>query len=185
MLHAKDIAVDSLKFGTMFVVSQWLAGGSLMDGNWQKNSLFTILGFAAYQLSTRTALSTKGLTGATKMVADDLIKVGTMMIVSRLLSGGSLTDPNWFSASMATLIGFFTYDIVTSKYIKGKDLTYNTKLQAVVDDWAKVGTMLIVSRLISCESVADPKWLMSSIGVLLGFSVYNLGTSHIIDKIFG
>ena len=183
MLHVKDIAVDWVQVGTMLVVSQWLSGGGLSDSQWMQSSLFTILGFTAYHLSTRNFLGV-GLTGQTKMVADDWIKVGTMLVVSRLLGGGGLSDPTWLAASMATLLGFTAYDIVTSKYVQGKDLTYNPKLQNLVNTWAKVGTMLVVSRLISCESIFNPAWMMGSLGVLIGFTMYDVGTSHVIDRIF-
>jgi hypothetical protein len=184
MLNAKDIATDWVKVGTMLVVSKWLSGGSLMDVTWQKGSLATILGFTAYHLSTRNFMTPKNAEGPAKLVADDILKVGTMFIVSQMITGGSLADSKWLSGAIATIIGFIVYDILTINYLKGKNLTYNTKLQSLIDDWAKVGTMLLVSRLISCESLLDPKWMMASIGTLLGFSVYDVGTSHIIDKLF-
>lgn len=179
----KDIATDWAKFGTMFVVSHWLAGGSLTDRNWQMASIFTLLGFAAYHLSTRNVL-TPQWQGKSKAIADDWIKVGTMLVVSRMLSGGGLGDGDWIRASLGTLIGFTVYNIVVADYIQGKELTYNDKLQDVINDWAKVGTMLIVSRVISCQPMLDPKWMVGAFGTLLGFTAYDLGTSHLIDAAF-
>ena len=119
MLHGKDIATDWVKVGTMVVVSQWLSGGSLMDFSWQKNSLATLLGFTAYHLSTRNFMTHQGLEGPAKRIADDIIKVGTMLVVSRLIGGSSLADPVWISNSIITIIGFIVYDILTINYIQG------------------------------------------------------------------
>jgi hypothetical protein len=185
MLYAKDIASDWLKVGTMSAVSQWLKGGSLTDTKWQMETLFVLLGFTAYHLSTRNFLTPTGLDGVPRMIADDTIKVGTMFVVSRLLSGGGLMDRQWITACMATLIGFAVYNIVVGRYIKGSDVTGNPKLQMVVDDWAKAGTMMVVSRLISCESLLDPAWAQGALGTLLGFTAYDMVTSHVIDKLFG
>lgn len=179
----KDIAADWAKVGTMLVISQWLSGGSLTDGSWQMNSLFTLLGFTAYHLSTRNVLTPKW-EGKSQAIANDWIKVGTMMVVSRMLSGSGLSDSTWIRASLATLVGFTVYNIVIADYIQGKELTYNNKLQDVINDWAKVGTMLLVSRVISCQPIFEPEWIMGAFGTLLGFTAYNLGTSHIIDTIF-
>lgn len=184
MLNIKDIAVDWVKVGTMLIVSNWLTGGSFRDSSWQMSSLFTLIGFTAYHLSTRNFMTPKSMEGAPRRIADDSIKFGTMFIVSRLLNKGSLTDPSWIKASLATLIGFAVYNLVIHKYVQGKDLSVNPKLQMVIDDWAKVGTMLIVSRLISCESVLDQTWVMSTLATLVGFSTYDLVTSHAIDMVF-
>ena len=180
----KAVAEDWVKVGTMLMVSQWLNGGSLLDGSWQQSSLFTLLGFTAYQLATRQLLTPSDVKEPGKSIIDDTLKFGTMFVVSRLLSGQSLADQSWISASIATLVGFAVYNIVVATYVKGKDLTYNPKLQMVVDDWMKVGTMLAVSRIISCESLFDPKWVRGSLATIIGFSTYDLVTSHIIDKSF-
>lgn len=184
MFPFKDIASDWMKVGTMMVVSQWLKGGSLTDGGWQLTSLFTLLGFTAYQLSTRNFM-TPQWEDAPMRIANDTIKFGTMFVISRLLSGGNLWDPAWLSACMGTLIGFAVYNVVVYKYVQGKELSYNPKLQMVIDDWAKVGTMLLVARLVSCESLFNSEWAMGSLAVILGFTTYDLVTSHVIDKIFG
>lgn len=183
MLYAKDIATDWVKVSTMFVVSRFLSGASLGDLQWQRSSLFTILGFTAYQLSTRH-LTPTGYEGTKKLIIDDLNKVGTMLVVSHLLGGGSLTNVNWLSSVLGTLVGFIVYDVITEKYIKGNELSYNTKIAGSIDDWAKFGTMFTVSRLMGCESVFDPQWAAGSFNVLIGFTAYNIITSHIIDRIF-
>lgn len=180
----KDIAIDWVKNSTMLTVSRWLSGGSLLDGAWQKTSLFTLLGFTAYQLSTKNFVP-GGMSETATSATSDILKFGTMFIVSQLLSGGSLTDTAWIYSTFATLVGFTVYHLLTEKYIKGPALATNSKLAAVIDDWTMWSTMFFVARLISNDSLLDPAWVMSSVGVMLGFTVYELGTSYIIDSIFG
>lgn len=182
MLHAKDIVTDWLKVGTMMAVSRWLSGQSLMDRSWQTASLHTLLGFTSYHLSTRNVVNTEA-TGEFKPIADDWVKVGTMMIVSRLLSGGNLMDQQWIFGCIATLVGFTVYHIVTSKYIKGSDMATNDHVQMAIDDVAKVGTMLLVSRLMTCQSVFDSTWASGSLATLVGFVAFDLVTSHLLDVV--
>lgn len=180
MLYAKDIVTDWTKVGTMMMISRWLSGESLADRSWQMASLYTLVGFSTYHLSTRQIINTD-LAGEYKPIADDFVKVGTMMIVSRLLSGGNFTDSTWIYACLATLIGFAVYHLTTAKYIQGKELTYNSKLQDTIDDWAKNGTMFGISRLIKCQSILDPAWAGGTVATLLGFTTYDLVTSRLVD----
>lgn len=191
MLHGKDIAIDWVKVSTMFVVAQWLAGKSLGDRSWQMSSLYTLLGFSAYHLVTRQLFEDPGPEhehhkghDTQEAIQTDWLKVGTMLVVSRMLSGSSLADGDWIRQGLAVLVGFTIYNLVTARYIQGKELTYNPKLRLAIDDWAKVGTMLAVSRVLSCQSLTDPSWIAASMGTLVGFTVYDLGTSHLIDHFF-
>lgn len=183
MIHSADILTDWGKFGTMLALTQWLSGGSLSDAKWQKATLFTLSGFTSYHLTTRNIFS-HHLSGTTGAIVNDWIKVGTMFIVSQLLSGGSLTDAAWIRACLATLIGFTVYNLVTAKYVKGAALTYSPKLQMTIDDWAKFGTMLVVSQAVTCQPF-NPKWLSLTLATLLGLSAYDLGVSHLVDRIKG
>lgn len=183
MLHIKDIAIDWGKAGMIMVISQWLSGVSLMDSSWQISTLFTLLGFAAYHLGTRN-IPTPTFKGNTQTVVDDWIKFGTVLIVSRMLSGGGLGDGTWIRSSLATLAGFAVYNIIISNHIQGNQLTYNKKLQDVINDWAKYGTKLIVSHVLSCQPMFAQSWIINVFGTLIGLTAYNLGISHIIDAVF-
>jgi hypothetical protein len=180
MFYAKDIITDWAKVGTMLLVSRWLTGDSLMDTAWQKTSLYMLLGFTAYHLSTRNFVDVKKYSRVTRSVINDTLYFGTMLFVAQVLAGGSVIDPVWIAASLATLFGLVVYNVSIVNYING-NVTSNKKLGMAIDDWAKFGTMLLVSRLVSCESILDPKWAMSSLGVLIGFSAYDLVVSHAVD----
>jgi hypothetical protein len=134
-----------------------------------------------FHLTTRHLIDTTRA-GEYKPIADDFVKVGTVMIVSRLLSGGSFLDKSWIYSSILTLVGFAIYHLTVAKYVQGKELTYNKPLQNVIDDWAKVGTMLVGSRLLGCESVFDPEWAKSSIATLMGFTTYDLAVSRLVPS---
>ena len=177
----KDIITDWAKVGTMLLVSRWLSGSTLMDVAWQKTSLYMLLGFTAYHLSSRNFVNVDKYSKVTQKVINDLLYFGTMLFVSHVLAGGSVLDPVWVATTLATLGGLVVYNVSVTDYVQGPKITSNKQLGMAIDDWAKFGTMLLVSRLVSCESVLDPKWAMSSLGILIGFSAYDLVVSHGID----
>lgn len=171
-VNFQDIMNDLLKVGTMLVVSRVLSGGSLQDPAWQRSSLFTLLGFTAYHILTKNFIDTERF-GEYKSIADDWLKVGTMMVVSRLLSGGSLTDRAWQMSSLFTLLGFTAYNLLTKNFIQGSQFAENPAVVSSINDWAKVGTMLAVSHLLGGGNVQDAAWQRSALGTLLGFTAYN------------
>lgn len=177
-LHLQDILTDVAKVGTMLVVSQLLTGNSLTDPSWQWFFISTLLGFTAYHLTTRN-INTKGRS-LSKGMLDDWAKFGTMLIVVRLLAGGSLFDTQWIYSVVAVLIGFMVYHIFIGKHVQGKELTYSRALRDVIDDWAKFGTMLFVSQFISCESILDPKWIVNALATVVGYSVYDVTLAHLL-----
>jgi len=178
MSHTQDIMNDWAKIGTMLIVSHLISGGDVMDQNWQKASLFTLLGFTAYHLITRDMVDTGKFAGY-KPIADDWVQVGTMMIVSRLLAGGDVTDQAWMKGSLFTLVGFSAYHLVTKNFIKGKELSGNPDVATTVNDWAKFGTMFIVSQLLKGGEF-NQDFAKSSMAVLLGFATFNLAVKKFI-----
>jgi len=182
MIHSKDIFVDWVKNTTMFSVARWLSGESLMDRQWQMSTLFTLLGFSVYQLSTRNIIDTD-YAGSYKAIADDWLKFGTMFIVSRLLSGQSLFDMTWVMSTLATLIGFSVYHLVLKLYVKGPELSSNKHIIDAIDDTAKWGTMFLVARMITGESILDHQWALSSLGTIIGFITYDVLVSPVTDKL--
>lgn len=172
-INFSDILADWAKVGTMLVVSRLISGESIQDQDWIRASLFTLVGFTMYHVLTRNVVDTERF-GEYKPIADDWMKVGTMMVVSRLLSGQSLQDPAWLQASLFTLLGFTAYNLLTSKVIKGENVSQHPAVVATVNDWAKVGTMLVVSRLLAGGSLTDQAWARGGLATLLGFTAYNV-----------
>lgn len=112
----KAVWDDWLKVGTMLAVSAVLSGGNL-NMNWVRGSMTTLVGFTLYQVITKHLVRNPGQTEVTRDIGDDWIKVGTMMTVSNILSGGRF-DRSWAQSSLFTLLGFTTYHLVTRKYMK-------------------------------------------------------------------
>jgi hypothetical protein len=177
----KGAITDVAKNGTMFMVARWLSGNAMSDTSWQLSTIFTLIGFATYHYTTKYI--DLGLTGLSGNIYDIWVKWSTMFIVSRLLSGGSLTDSKWLMSSLFVLIGFTVYYLFVGSYLQGRDLTYNPKLQNTINDVLMNSTMFIISHVLGGGSVVDQKWMKSSIESLVGFTAYNLGTSHIIDAL--
>lgn len=173
----RRVQLDALKFGTMFIVSRALAEQSLVDMAWVKSSVLTIVGFAVFDIlvANLVNLDNVNLQDELKEMVETWLKVATMMIVSRYLSGGSLQDPNWVKESLYTILGFNTFTLVTKKFMQRNPTgKLSPKAKAVVEDWLNVGTMMIVSRIMSAQSITDPTWLKGSMLTLLGFTVYDV-----------
>lgn len=182
ILANTDLVVDWLKFSTMFVVSRLLAGGDLGDQKWMMSCLYTLLGFAAYQLVVKTMIPNNADNEVMKKVLNTWLKVGTMLVVSRLLSGEELNE-KWAMSSLFTILGFNAYDAVVSDLVP-LDMIENPIVSAVVVDALTVATMSTVSQLLAGEEL-NKKWMMSTLYTFLGFAAYDvaggklLGTEYI------
>lgn len=174
--------VDFMKNGTMFVVSRMLSGKPMSDVSWQSSTLYSLLGFVSYHFSTKYI--SVGLSGLAKTIYDMWAKWGTMLVVARLLSGASLLDTKWIASTLFVLIGYTVYYLFIYRYVQGKDVTTNIDLQDSIDDTLMNGTMLIVSQLLSGGSITDPLWIRSTIEILIGYTAYDVGTTHIFSKIY-
>jgi hypothetical protein len=109
-------------------------------------------------------------------IRNDWLKVGTMLIVSHLLSGGDLQNQEWMRGSLFTLLGFTVYHLVTAKF----DTTFAGEYKPIADDWMKVGTMLVVSRVLAQQPL-DEAWMRGSLFTLLGFTAYHVATKKFIS----
>jgi len=161
------------KVGTMLLVSRLFVGGDINDIAWRQSSLFTLMGFATYHVFTANVFDTSNFTPTVQAIANDWIEVGTMLVVSQALAGQPFNEA-WFRGSLFTLLGFTAYNLFTANLVDSATISDAPGVQAAIDDWAKVGTMLIVSRLLAGGDLNDPAWTRASLGTLLGFTTYNL-----------
>ena len=100
---------DLTKVSTMLVTVKLLSArdvASLMNPQWLMTSALTLAGFATYHLVTKKLLDTSDRNGDWKQISDDLLKVGTMLVVSHYLGGGDVTDRNFVQNSANTILGF-------------------------------------------------------------------------------
>ncbi len=170
LLADRALVKDWLNFGTMFVVSRLLAGGALDDNAWIMSCLYTLLGFTTYHLVVKKMIP-NNMSGAMERVMNTWLKVGTMLTVSRLLSGEPLNE-KWMMSSLYTLLGFNAYDIITIDMVPN-NLTGNEAINAAINTIVCVGTMSVVSRVLSGEPL-NQKWLSGTVYTLVGFATYDV-----------
>lgn len=179
-----DVLNDVVQVGTMLVVSRALmanvdANTSLSDNAWIKSSVYTLLGFTAYHVFTKQFFKTDGQTNdVVKAVMDDWLKVGTMMVVTQMLSQGPF-NKSWMRTASHTLLGFTMYQVFTKHLVPVT--AENAVMQDVMNDWLKVGTMLVFSRFLSGQAF-DNQWMQESLFTLLGFTAYQTVTKKLLDK---
>ena len=118
-LDNKDMEVavnNTINVATMLVVSRGLQ--ALMDGGqtkfdeaWMKSSLYTLLGFASYDLFVKKFVP--DVDPKYNSALHTTAQFGTMFIVSRLLADKPI-DESFVKSSSYVLVGFAVYDIVVS-----------------------------------------------------------------------
>jgi len=111
------------------------------------------------------------MAGAMERVMNTWLKVGTMLIVSRLLSGEPLNE-KWMMSSLYTILGFNAFDIVTIDMVP-TNLTKDANINAAINTTACVVTMSLVSRVLSGEPL-DNKWMMGTLYTIAGFATYDV-----------
>ena len=108
----------------------------------------------------------------------DIIKNGTMLVVSRLLVGGKLTDSMWEMSILYILIGFIVFNIVVKRLIPSNLFT-NRSMKRAIRTVSKYGTMFIVSKVLTGEKI-DIKWIKSTSFILIGFLFYDIVTYKLV-----
>ena len=105
-----------LYHGTALLVARVLSGGDLSEA-WMTSTVYTLVGFSAYDLFVKGAVSTAAVANNDlRNIADTALNVGTMLVVSRLLEGGSL-DEQWMTSGVHTVLGFAAYELGTKKLL--------------------------------------------------------------------
>jgi hypothetical protein len=178
ILADRDLVVDWVKFSTMFVVSRLLAGGDLGDQQWMMGCLYTLLGFTAYHMVVKKMIPNNAENEVMRRVLDTWLKVGTMLTVSRLLSGQAL-DEQWMMSSLFTILGFNAMDAVVKDLVP-LDNVENDAMRNVLTDGLTVATMSTVSTLLAGGEL-DNQFMTSSLYTFLGFAAYDLGTSNLLN----
>jgi len=178
ILADRALVIDWVKFSTMFVVSRLLAGESLDDQSWMMSSLYTLLGFTAYHVVVKKAVANNMESASMRRVMDTWLYIGTMLVVSRLLSGEPL-DEKWMMSSLYTILGFNAWDVLVKDMIP-RNLTDNPNINAAIDEAIQIGLMAVVSRLLSGEELNE-KWMMGTAYSIAGFTAYNVGTVALLN----
>jgi hypothetical protein len=130
-----------------------------------------------------------------KDVLDNWLKFGTMMAIERVMSyylvgiknATSVFDKSWLLTTVFTLLGFSLYFILVRHVIPNK--FGNVMVRNVLDDLLLNGTMLAASHVMvtylgggDSDGLFNKEWIMTTGFILLGFTVYNAGTSQILPQ---
>ncbi len=115
-----------------------------------------------------------------KDMLDNWMKWGTMFLVSRVLTysfidrSQDLFNKSWFFDSLFTLLGFSLYFIFVRHMVP--KVSDSPLMHEIIDDWAKFGTMLVGSHVITTTyfggELFNMTWVMQSLFILIGFTVY-------------
>lgn len=177
ILSDRALISDWLMYSTMFVVSRVLAGAPLDNKDWIMSCLYTLLGFSAYHLVVKKMVP-NNFSGIMNRVVFTWLYVGTMLLVSRLLSGEPLNE-KWMMSSLYTILGFNAYDIVTQDLIP-ENITSNKDIKAAIGHVVQVLSMSVVSRVLSGEEL-NKKWLTGTLYTCAGFVAFDLVTGKILQ----
>jgi hypothetical protein len=165
LLQDKDFQQNIMKFATMLVVSKSF---STTDNEWQTASLYVLIGFAAYHAVTKKLVK-NDFEGPMKSVANTWLKVGTMLAVSRALSGSPF-DNQFYMESAYTIAGFNVYDVLVYKYLP---VIENPILSQITADAMVVGTMATVKQALLGKS-HDRSFVIQTLQTIAGFAAYNV-----------
>jgi hypothetical protein len=102
---------DVIYFGTILVVARLLSGKPLNDVEWMKETSYWLIGFCAYSIITSKFVDTSKFSKNTKASAVDIMKWGTMFIVSQWLANKPFNQ-EWGMKALSWTAGFAIYDVL-------------------------------------------------------------------------
>jgi len=121
-----------------------------------------------------------------KVASNDILKIGAMILMARLVGKQSLRDKEWISVSLYILLGFAVYHILIRHIINPHDYVDMSAIRYAVDDFIKFGVVLIIVRLAltrNIGSLTDSTWLKQTSIILGGFALYDIVVAKIVEKI--
>jgi hypothetical protein len=109
-------------------------------------------------------------------------KVSTVIVVSHVLQNELFRNPiftnKWLYAAVSQLIGWVVYDV----FVDGKQnfKHSNPRIAAAMNTTFKMGVIFVVSKIVSTgmdgKVDLNEKWIISTIKVLAGFALVELGS---------
>ena len=140
--------------------------------------IYLLLGLATYSLIIKKLIPKDINNKHIKSIINVNTLYGTMLIVSRLLSGNDFTT-EWINSVVYILLGFTTYNIVIKDLIPFNKIKDN-KIKNAINDSSEIFVMSIVSQFLSGK-IYDSKWFYSTLYTSTGFIAYHLLTSSILS----
>jgi hypothetical protein len=121
-----------------------------------------------------------------RVAADDILKIGAMILMARLFSKQTVMDKQWISVSLYILLGFAVYHILIRHIVNPYNYVDMTAIRYAVDDFIKFGIVLIIVRLAMYKnigSLTDSTWLKQTGVILGGFAIYDIVVAKIVEKL--
>jgi hypothetical protein len=165
LINDKDFQQDMMKFATMLSFSKSF---SSTDKEWQMASIYILIGFASYHAVTKKILKNE-LEGQSKAIVKTWMKVGTMLAVSRSLTGKPF-DKEFIMDSVFTLLGFNAFDVLTHKFVPEIE---HPILANIVTDVFVVSTMSVVKQILLGKPT-NKSFITSTLQTIGGFAVYDI-----------
>lgn len=188
----KNVLDAWLKYGTVFLIYRLCTYFFFERDNpnavfFEKESLqlvlFILIGFTVYYLLVEPYVPINVQHPILRNIANDSLMFGTVLITSHVLetymTDGRFFNNDWLKTAGIILLAFATYRVLVQPFIPLDRL--NPNIQPIVSDWAQFGTFLVAFRLLQGKSIADEKWILSVLFVLLGFTGYHLITKKLVD----
>ncbi len=147
-------------------------------------SALVIIGFVAYQLMIASWLRTENyVNGSAKIALDDTLKFMTMFAITRLLSGGSLSDPEWIKQSGLFIAAIVAYDMLLHNMVNNKLTSLQPTTALAVNDVLKWGSVFAMHNF-AMQGEFDRSWMLSTGGFCLGYVIYDLFIGKYTEKLF-
>lgn len=183
-MNKRTMLTDTFKPLTVGFVVRLLSGQSLTDRTWHLSMIFSVAGFLIYNLLIDGMVDTNELAHESQQpLVKDVIKTFSRLTVANMLAGEKL-DAEWLLGTLITVTGFAVYHVFVSNYVKGADICPDTRLADAINDWARAGTMLLLTPVLKGERVLKPAWVDRIGRTLLGLGVYHGGVNPLLEQVF-
>ena len=112
----KEVYNTTVMISTVKIISAMLAGKDLQSQDFINDLLYSLIGFAVYDVFTKDFVDQQNFTSAvTEAIVQDTVKFGGMFAVVQLLNGGQLSDSNFVQGTVASLLGFAVANFVLAQ----------------------------------------------------------------------
>lgn len=180
-----------LKYGTVFLIYRFCTyfffdrnnpNATFFDRESLQLVFFILIGFTVYYILVQPNIPINIQHPILRNIANDSLMFGTVLVTSHILDAymtdGDYFNKQWLTTAGMILLAFASYRVLVNPFIPFNK--FSPTVTPIVSDWAQFGTFLIVFRLLQGKSLADEKWILSVLFVLLGFTGYQLITKKLI-----
>ncbi len=183
---------DNLKFGSALIFSQIFVNSSfesILEPKFIKIFFLTLLGFAIFQSVTRKIIKIEHIKSEIfKYTAFDVLRLFTMILVSRNLAGGNVFHQNWIKEGLNIIAGFTTYNLFFRQYLEDNIINENWdyRYQNMLKDLLKYPISLTIIGTLSHNTNIqnfDTKFVKFIFGYTSGFLFYDYFFSKKLFKL--